>query len=132
MLDTPVPPGELLGPALTRHVLAQLGRAELGRGRPLAAVQALEQARSLAPADPEVYSDLGIARAAAGQPGAAAEVLEECLALHPEFAPAYFILGRLLAGTGQMEGAKTYWRRGLQLMPAHPMATQLKPLLGGD
>lgn len=132
VLELPVAPADLLGTALARHLLAQLGKAQLGLHRYGEATQALEQAVSLAPAGPEIYNDLGIARAAAGQLEEAVRAWEEGLARFPDYAPAYFNLGRALAAAGQLKRAKGYWRRGLELMPDHPMSKQLRRLLEGE
>jgi tetratricopeptide (TPR) repeat protein len=131
-LDSPVPPEDLLGRAMARHLWAQLGRAHLGQQRFGEAAQALERAIWLGPAEPEVYNDLGIARAGSGQLGTAVQAWEEGLARHPDFAPAHFNLGRALAATGQLERARTHWRRGLELMPGHPQAGRLRRLLGEE
>jgi tetratricopeptide (TPR) repeat protein len=93
------------------HFLADL---KLAQGKPDAALAALNEARRVAPDDPDVL--LAFGTAAAPGPDARA-ALEHAAAIRPGFSVAQAQLGKVLAALGELDKAEQSLTAALQLEP---------------
>jgi tetratricopeptide (TPR) repeat protein len=81
------------------------------------ALQVLQQATQLTPADAEAHRALGNARQNQGQLTAAVASYQHALKIKPDFAEAYDDLGTALRALGQRDEAVASYRRALQINP---------------
>jgi len=91
----------------------QLARA-LPAGR---ALELLNQARELAPNDPDIAAEIGKTLLAEGQPDAALTEFARALALNPRDARCFNNRGVALQQLGQTEAARADFKRALELDP---------------
>jgi tetratricopeptide (TPR) repeat protein len=84
-----------------------LGRVELDRKRPDAAVQALDRAYRLRPQNLAYAVDLGVALRDKGEFPRAAELFKQVLAKDPHSVPARWHLAQVLAAAGKCKEALT-------------------------
>ncbi|MCA3281112.1 MAG: tetratricopeptide repeat protein [Roseomonas sp.] len=87
------------------EALQLLGRALFARGEAAPALEALEHAASLAPANAALLNDLGNARRAAGDKAAAVEAFSAAIKVDPGFAFAHFNLADALLEAGDIPRA---------------------------
>jgi tetratricopeptide (TPR) repeat protein len=107
-------PSDLAVRRLLAEALAAAGRHE-------EALQELDEARALAPEDPELLFSLGIASLRAGQIEAAEARFEELFRRRP-IPATRVLLGRTYRDFGEYERARRELRRALELDPRTPRA----------
>jgi tetratricopeptide (TPR) repeat protein len=96
-----------------------LGRAQLGRSALAAAIESLEQARTLAPSHGWVLNNLGFAYLRANRNAEALEVLERAAELLPEAAVVHNNFGVARERTGDLDGARQAYARSTVLAPRY-------------
>src|SRR5262249_51765190 len=99
-----------------RRLIAS-GQAQLAAGRLAEAASFFEQARALAPDDPEVLHALGLVHWLAGEPSAADDLIATAMARDPAQATYHDHHGLVLAALGRTEAAEAAHRRALALLP---------------
>lgn len=103
---------------------AQVNRGTrlLTEGKPAEAVQVLNEALRLNPADEDVHYDLGMALARVGKLEEAIRQYEEALRILPDYVEAHNNLGNLLMRTGHLDEAIQHFESALKRMPEYASA----------
>jgi tetratricopeptide (TPR) repeat protein len=94
-----------------------LGKAVLGTGRPVAALEHFEAAARLQPLVPEPHYNLGLALARLSRPAEAISRYEEALRLQPGYAAAHTNLANVLLNTGRLPEAEVHYVEAVRLEP---------------
>ena len=92
-------------------------------GDPAAALEALDRARTLAPARPDVWRWIGNIRRSVGDADGAIEAYRHALALDADFAVVRFDLARLLVGKEAWSDAEAELLAALEAVPTYTEAT---------
>lgn len=112
--DTPRhPTGQ--APAVAR--LVEDANAAIGSGQPGRAVELLDRALALAPADGEIHRTMGVAALMSGQGTKAVEHLRRAHAAAPDDATIHMTLGSALFETGAVEEGLAHLERTCELAP---------------
>lgn len=99
------------------HALHFRGMILHQKGRTAEAIEHLERAITVAPADRDVRNNLANLYLTVGRAAAGEAALREVLVTWPTFAPARFNLGVLLARTGRHDAAVDELRRAAAIAP---------------
>ncbi len=109
---------------------AAVGDLHLETGEFQEALYWLQQARNLAPDDPDIRSRLAFARLALGDPATAIADYEEILAGNPEHLGSLIALGRIRLFLEQdMEAGMALWERAVAAAPDSEEAALLRTQL---
>jgi tetratricopeptide (TPR) repeat protein len=98
-------------------VLAQLGRLHYRTGDTTRSVERLQEARRVAPEEPEYALDLATTWLAADAEAQAEAALREAAQLGADGAELHFLAGLLAQRRGDAEGAEAAYRRALERAP---------------
>jgi protein O-mannosyl-transferase len=108
-----------LRPDLTEglHILPNLGRALMAQGKLTEAIQYLERARQLKPADANLAHELGMAYLGTNRPAAAISAWRDAVRLNPQLEDTWFVLGISLAAAGRIPDARHALTEVLRINP---------------
>ena len=106
------------------HIIPNLGRVLMARGKPVEALPYLERARTLKPGDPSILHELGMAYFALGRNAEAMGMWREAVRIQPDSTNTWFIMGITLAAGGQAAEARQAFSEVLRIDPSRQDAAQ--------
>lgn len=116
---------------LRAFALLEEAEEALDQGQAERALDLLDEALGLLPAEPRVQARRALAMARVGRPFDEARSLCEAAAQRAFDDPAPYVdLARLYLGVGRRSEALRYLRRACMIDPDHPLATRLLDALG--
>jgi Flp pilus assembly protein TadD len=114
------------GPDLAEglHIVPNLGRVLMARGKPAEALPYLERARTMKPGDARILHELGTAYMSLSRNAEAIGAWQEAVRVEPNSTNTWFLLGMTLAAEGQVAGARHAFSEVLRIDPSRQDAAQ--------
>jgi Flp pilus assembly protein TadD len=106
------------------HIVPNLGRVLMARGKPVEALPYLERARTMKPGDAAVLHELGMAYFALSRNAEAIDAWREAVRVQPDSTNTWFLLGMTLAAGGQVADARHAFSEVLRIDPSRQDAAQ--------
>lgn len=106
------------------HIIPNLGRVLMARGKPVEALPLLERARSMKPREAWIAHELGMAYFALNRNADALRSWQDAVRLEPDSTNTWFIMGIALAADGRIPEAREAFTQVLRIDPSRQDAAQ--------